>query len=366
MGCFCLFVCVYFLEPQIDSLKMLTAPENRHAFLWLPPYWFFGLFHQLNSSMHSTLESLAPRAWMGLAIAIIAAAGTYTVSSLRTMRQIIEEPDIAPGLRGFRWLPRFGNSTQTAIGQFCVRALARSRQHRLIFAFYLGIGLAFTILLLRFLATNSQQAGAHAEDIWHQANVPLLVATIMMLALAIFGARVTFSFPLELRANWIFRTVGVHDSKKILIAARRVLLLISAGPIWLISTGVCLWLWPWRQAAAHIVVLALLGMILVDLALWDFRKIPFACSYLPGKSQVHMAVIAAVILVMLVAQSVLWEQQALLNSWKSIAMLVVVAAAAAIVRRATNALGRSDETALQFEETDPSALLQLGLSREER
>lgn len=365
MGCFCLFVCAYFLEPQIDNLKMLTAPEYRAALLWLPTYWFFGLFHQLNGSMHSALEPLAHRAWMGLAVGVIAAAGAYVVSYIRTIRQIVEEPDITPGLHGFRWLPRFGDGAQTAIGQFCVRALARSRQHRLIFAFYLGIGLAFTILLLQFLATNPQEPGVRAPDIWHQANAPLLVATIMMLVLAVLGARVAFSFPLELRANWIFRSVGMPDPEKILIAARRALLLISAVPIWLTSAAVCFWLWPWRQAGAHVVVLALLGMILVDLALWNFHKVPFACSYLPGKSQVHMAVIAAVILVMLVAQSVLWEQQALLNSWKSIAMLAAVAAAAATVRRVTNVLARSDETALQFEEADPAALLQLGLSHEE-
>ena len=365
MGAFCLFVCVYFLEPQLDSLNVLTAPERRHALAWLPSYWFFALFHQLNGSMRVALEPLAPRAWVSLAVAIIAAAVIYVFSYMRTMRQIVEEPDITPSFHGFKWLPRFGDNPQTAIGQFSIRALARSRQHRLIFAFYLGIGLAFTILLLQFLATSSQESGPRAGNVWHQANVPILVATIMMMVLAVLGARVAFSFPLELRANWIFRSVGVHDPKKIRIATRRVLLVISAVPVWLLSAGVCFWLWPWRQAGAHLIVLALLGMILVDLALWDFRKVPFACSYLPGKSQVNMAVIAAVILVMLVAQSVLWEQRALLSTGPMIVMLAVVAIVAAGVRRAMVVLARSDQTALQFEDTDPAALVKLGLSHEE-
>lgn len=311
MAAFCLLVCAYFLEPPVDSLKMLVAPQNRHVLRWLPSYWFLGLFHQLNGSMHPALAPLARRAWMGLAVAAVAATGAYALSYMRTMRQIVEEPDIAPSLRGFRWLPRFGNPVQTAIGQFCVRTLARSRQHRLILAFYLGIGLAFTVLLLPLLATTPQLPGGPAINLWHEANTPLLAASIMMMALTVIGARVVFAFPLELRANWIFGAVGVHDAGKVLIASRRALLVLSVAPVWLISAAVCFWLWPWRQAAAHLAVLGLLGMILTDGCLWSFRKIPFTCSYLPGKSQLHMIVVAAVILILLVAQSVVWEQEAI-------------------------------------------------------
>jgi hypothetical protein len=123
---------------------------------------------------------------------------------------------------------------------------------------------------------------------------------------------------------------------------------------------VCLWLWPWPQAAAHLVVLGLLGIILTDIALHDFRKIPFACSYLPGKSQVHMVVSVAVVLMGLVAQSVIFEQHALLTPRTMMEMLLLVVLAAVGVRRGTAALAKSDETELQFEE-EASAVLELGL-----
>jgi hypothetical protein len=363
MTAFCLFVCAYFLEPPVDSLSMLTAPQNRHALLWLPPYWFLGLFHQLNGSMHAALAPLARRAWIAMAGAAVAATGAYALSYMRTMRQIVEQPDITPSLRGLRWLPRFGDRMQTAIGQFCLRTLARSRQHRLIFAFYLGVGLALTIFLLQFLATGPQNHGSPATNIWHQANVPLLVSTIMMMVLAVLGARVVFAFPLELRANWIFRAVAVRDPSKIFVATRRALLLLSALPVWIVSAIACLWLWPWMQAVAHLMVLGLIGMILVDLALWDFRKVPFACSYLPGKSQVHMVVIAVVVLIMLVAQGVTIEQQALQKPSLMAIVLVLLGLAAITIRWRVNLLARLDEEELRFEETDPADLVELGLSR---
>lgn len=362
MTAFCLFVCAYFLEPSVDSLKMLTAPQGRHVLLWLPSYWFLGLFHQLNGSMHAALAPLARRAWTGLAVAAVAATTAYALSYMRTMRQIVEQPDITPSLRGLRWPPHFGDRMQTAIGQFCVRTLARSRQHRLIFAFYLGVGLALTIFLLQFLATGPQNHGAPAIDIWRQANVPLLISTIMMMVLAVLGARVAFAFPLELQANWIFRAVGTRDTGKVFVATRRALWLLSALPVWVVSAIACLWLWPWMQAVAHLMVLGLLGMVLVDLALWDFRKVPFACSYLPGKSQVHMVVIAVVVLIMLVAQSVVFEQQALQNPAYMAIMLVLLGFAAVVIRWRVVSSARLDEEEIRFEETDPSDLVELGLS----
>ncbi|MGB7665726.1 MAG: hypothetical protein WBL66_00550, partial [Candidatus Acidiferrales bacterium] len=68
MAAFCLFVSAYFLEPPVDGLQMLAAPENHRLLLCVPTYWFLGLFRQLNGSMHPALAPLARRAWIGLAV----------------------------------------------------------------------------------------------------------------------------------------------------------------------------------------------------------------------------------------------------------------------------------------------------------
>jgi len=364
MAAFCLFVGMYFLQPAFVGLVPLMVPETRHWLLWSPSYWFLGLFHELNGSIHPALSPLAQRAWTGLPITGLAAAVSYALSYTRTMRQVVEEPDITSGPRLFRWLPRFGNEMQTAIGQFSVRTLARSRQHRLILAFYLGIGLAFTIILLQSLTTNPRLPDAPTSDSWHDVNTPLLAASIMMTTLAVLGARVVFAFPLELRANWIFRLVGVQGCPEILAASRRALVLLSVAPVWLVSAVVCLRLWPWRQAAGHLLALGLLGTALVDLALRGFRKIPFTCSYLPGKSQVHMIFLGALGLGWLVAQSVTFEQRALQEPRTMEVMLMLLGVVAVGVRWSTAALARLDERDLQFEEVPAPAVFELGLQRD--
>ncbi len=352
LAAFCLFVCGYFLQPVFGGLSSLSAPEIRRLLFWVPSYWFLGLFHELNGSMHPALAPLARQAWIGLAIVSGGTAVAYTLSYLRTLRKIVEEPDITPGLRRLGWLPRFGNRTQTAIGQFSVRTLARSRQHRMILAFYLGIGFALTIFLLR------------SPELRSEANTPLLAASIMMMALAVVGTRVVFAVPLELRANWIFRITGVPPGPETLAAGRRSLLLLSVLPVWLGSAALCLRLWPWRQAAGHLAILGLIGILLADLCLHNFRKIPFTCSYLPGKSQVHMVFLAALGLLWGVMLSVKVERKALQDPRSTAWMVALFALAACGVRLGTAALARLDSDDLRFEESSAPAVLELGLHRD--
>jgi hypothetical protein len=124
LAAFCVLVSVYFLQP------LLAAPnpfDIQSAGLpgWSPSYWFLGVFQQLNGS--PALAELATRAWIGLAAAVGVTAAAYGFSYFRSMRKIIEDPDILPSARRESWLPSFGTLPQTAIVQFTIRTLFRSR-----------------------------------------------------------------------------------------------------------------------------------------------------------------------------------------------------------------------------------------------
>ena len=341
LAAFCLIMGMYFLQPGFGGLNDLTIGSIGRVIQWLPSYCFLALYQQLNGSMHPALEPLARRAWIGLVVVVCGAAMVYTFSYWRTLRQIVEEPDIVPGASRWGWLPRFGNQAQTAIGQFSVRTIARSRQHRLILVFYLGIGLAFT-----------------------SVRMQLSIASLMMMVLAVLGTRVAFALPLDLRANWIFRVIGVRGGLETLAASRRALLLLSVMPVWLVTAVVCLWLWPGRQNAGHLVVLGLLGMILADICLLRFRKIPFTCSWLPGKSHVNMAFLGALVLLSVGSDVVTIERNAPRKAGSMTVMLALLAIVWICVRRTTVALARREEQELRFEEEAPPELMGLGLYRD--
>jgi hypothetical protein len=379
---FCLFVSAYFLQPPL--VDPISVVKNQRLMAWLPSYWFVGLFQLLNGSMHPALLPLAHRALAGLATSVSGAAGAFLLSYFRTLRKIVEEPDIVPGSCGI-WLPRFGGLVETAIVHFSIRTLLRSRLHRVILAFYLGIGFALTISFLKTPVSQMLAARIRGEQ-WQQVSVPMLGSNLLILGCWVIGMRVVFSMPLDLRANWAFRITPIRGGPQCLAARRQSLFVLSVLPVWAGSAVVFLSLWPWRPAVGHLAVLGLLGAILVECWLGGIQKIPFTCSYLPGKSNFHLmfwisigGVLAAI------AKSADIERLALSNPARLAAVLVtfgavallgpclrspahcskvlVILGVAGVVDRWRTA-PEGEETPVEFEEVPSSAIITLGLPRD--
>ena len=358
LAAFCLFVSVYFLQPVMATEPALIRAQGHGLLAWSPSYWFLGLFQQLNGS--PALAVLARRAWIGLAIAAGATGLAYTLSYFRTLRQIVEEPDIAPAMRRATWLPRFGGSLPTAVVRFSARTLLRSRRHRVILAFYLGIGFAITIFLLKTPVTQPELSSVASP--WNQVNVPMLASSIVLMCFWVVGIRVVFSIPLDLEANWVFRVTPVRGGTGSLAARRRALLLLAVAPVWLCSAVVFLSLWPWRPAAAYLAILLLLGLILTEIFLHGAQKIPFTCSYLPGKANIHLAFwFGAMVLAQLLNRSAGFVRRALEEPATYEVLIGVLAAVAAGAWWWNTAQARKAQAELQFENAPLSEVVVLGL-----
>jgi hypothetical protein len=358
IACFGLFLLVYFLQPGFTDLAQLISPRAQRLLPWLPSYWFFALFQTLNGTpAPELLDPLARRAWIGLAAAVCGAAASYAICYFRTLRKIAEEPDILPVSRRQVWLPRFGNGLTNAVVRFSIRTLVRSRQHRVIFAFYLGISFGFLMFLIKAPVLQRQLSAA---DPWHQVNAPLLVASILTMCSAVMGIRVVFSMPLDLPANWTFRIAPIRGGADCLSAARRSLFVLGVIPVSVAAAAVLLWLWPWRPALAHLAILGLLGTELAEISLHSFPKIPFTCSYLPGKSYAHMAILGYLGLLFLITKGADLERAALVDNPADVAAIVATfGIAAALARWRTSALAASPDSALQFQELPQPAIFAL-------
>ena len=280
LASFGVFLGVYFLLPPIPSPEAMADAQNHWRLAWWPCYWYFALFRQLNGSLPASLSWLAWLAWGSLGVAVLGATASLLLCYTRTMRKTVEEPDLVAGAHrshGPQWPVRSGSRLQTAILLFCLRSLMRSRQHRVIFSFYIGAGLAIALLFARDdigLAPRPLSGG-------------FLIATYVLTSFAVIGLRSTFTLPVSLAANWVLRTTQISPAAKYLAATRRSLLLFAVAPVWLGTAIYCFAFAPPWQAAAHLAVLALFGSILVDINLLGFAKVPFTCSYLPGKSNVQ-------------------------------------------------------------------------------
>lgn len=111
-------------------------------------------------------------------------------------------------------------------------------------------------------------------------------------------------------------------------------------------------------------VLGLLAATLGELCLYNFHKIPFTCSYLPGKSYAHMALFSFLGAMFLIGKGADFELRALQNPAGFVGMVGLLGIVAVLARWRTMKRAKSPEGSLQFEEAVVPAILGLGLNRD--
>jgi hypothetical protein len=108
--------------------------------------------------------------------------------------------------------------------------------------------------------------------------------------------------------------------------------------------------------------MALLGALVVELCLVSFRKISFACSYLPGKANLHFVFWAALFASMSWLPSAAGYEGRMLGSVRGLAQMTIAFAAAALAMHwlADVRARRSEE--LIFEEDELPEIVSLKLN----
>ena len=297
---------------------------------------------------------LATRAWIGFGGAVIGAASSLLLCYLHTMRKTIEQPDLVPASHGLHLAPHFGGRLRAAIVYFGFRSLARSRQHRLALAFYLSIVLAIALSWLRSDISAASPRTLHPG---------VVISSVMMMVLTVFGLRNVFSLPVSLTANWVWRITQLCPTEKYVAATRSSLLFFGVAPVWLVSAALSLDFRPWSQVIAHLGILALIGIVLVEITLVGFCKVPFACSYLPGKVNLQFLFWGFIVAFLAAAIPTSEAELRALShpaeyAWIMVAFLAVFVSLLSLNRY------RARSAVLSFEELQSEVITTLGLTRD--
>jgi predicted permease len=166
---------------------------------------------------------------------------------------------------------------QLAALSFIWKTLSRGRVQRLSLLVYVGLGIAWTLkFLISFLAeSGARPAGA---DRFLLATAPLTLTLFVL-----FGLRHMFSMPAELKANWMFQITEREGRLAWLTAVERFVLFLGLAPVILLgAVFIGFYLGP-LTAVAWGFLSFVLAASLFEYVFRDWRKLPFTCSYLPGK-----------------------------------------------------------------------------------
>ena len=314
-------------------------------FLLVPPAWFVGLERVMAGSRDPAFLRLAAIALTALAGAAVAVGGLYTLLFRRFERLVLRPPITSPAGQDSALRRRQGGSpAYLAVGLFTVATLRRGALHQGVLVGLAACGFG--------LAANSLMG-----DEWKAAA--LWTPFTLMFACGI-GVRSSLVLPVEHRANWIFRITEDAATRADQLRAMNDVATVCVAVPAVAASLPLLWAALGPKAVIAAVVVAIVGLLFVHAVLLDWRRIPFTCSYLPGKrfvAQSFFVGCAAYIVFVLAGERLL--QTAVTSTASALVIVAAGAAVAYVLRR--RRLDTWAKRPLMFEDEFPDALMALEL-----
>ncbi len=265
--------------------EMIAATPR---WMWLfPPAWFLGLDEALLGVRDSYFLRLAERAVMGIAAALILVLVTYFLCYRRHASRVLEQasprsggPSLIEKMAAALLGMLVKKSPERAAFVFAIQTLRRSRQHKLVIGFCVAISFVLALQTAGF----SSMAHFRSGESWTFAElesilaVPLVISTVLISALCY-----VFQLPSEVEANWVFRMAERLGPPELLDSVECLLILCGLVPALLVTLPLEVLGLGWVLALAHTALVAVLMLLLIEVRLYEWHKIPFTCSYVPGR-----------------------------------------------------------------------------------
>jgi hypothetical protein len=343
------------------SLASGSALHPSAAWLRLvPPAWFVGLQQVLRGSDDPWFLHLAGLAVAAVGATTVIVAIAYAVLFRQFERLMLRSTAMSPPWSDTGRTRAFVHATPAfrAIHQFTVLTLRRSQLHQsvLVGVSACGVGIAMSRLIEANI-TGWLGAGGPPPSALASAAMWTPFGLMFVCALAV---RAALALPMEHRANWIFRLTEEDATRREqLRAVDRVVATYVVGVPVAVAFPI-LWMATGSAALIAAAIVALVGLVFVHAVLLDWRRIPFTCSYLPGKRFVaHSFVLGCIAYLLLTLMGVGLVHAATADSRQAMVIAAALSLVAFLLRR--RRLAVSNATPLMFEDEFPDQPVHLGL-----
>ena len=265
------------------------------AFLYLaPPAWFVGLQRAALGAADGYDITMGIIALAALALTSAIVAACYVVL-YRRFDVLMLSQSHAAGVRARRAVRVKPDATTLTgvVARFSTRTLWRSPLHQVVFlgVTACGVGWSLNGLLGGGLLSWLRDGGVPP---------PRLVSAVttlpfVLLLTGVTGLRAALMLPQDPRANWIFRLREDDEHRAAqLDAVERLFMRLVVVPV-LICSFPLQWAVLGADAVTALPIAYLAGVFLVELAIRTWRRIPFTCGYIPGKRNVALTFLIALV-----------------------------------------------------------------------
>ncbi|MGA3209967.1 MAG: hypothetical protein ABSD20_01595 [Terriglobales bacterium] len=337
-----------------------------HWMLLFPPAWFMGLYDALLGTGDSYFMQLSELAVKGTAGALFLALTMYLLSYRRHASRVLEQASLRTTGRSptaavaTALLEKFvkhppGQATLV----FAIQTLRRSRPHKLVLAFCAAISLLLAVNSAGPSVMAHLRSGA-SGNVWQLQSV--LAAPLVVSAILVSGLCYVFQLPSQAAANWVFRMAESSGRLELLECVEYLLIWFGLALVLLVTLPVEVLGLGWRVALAHTVLVAVLMLLLTEVRLYEWHKIPFTCPYVPGRRNFWQTIGNYLFLFVAVIPTITYFEARLHRPLLLLAMAGVLSLLYVSARSSRRARWRT--VPLQFDESDELMIGALRLNRE--
>lgn len=279
----------FVFQPVGEQAWLTTKPA---ALAYFPPAWFLGIEQTLLGRSDPYFADLAMTGLLALAITSLVTLGCFAWIYRRPERLAA----LPPRGRSER-APRLSRSPAragawTAVWTFTSATLARNRLPQLVFLVAWAVGLAV-------VANDLQDGVRRMAQVRFDASAALERAAVSMpLVLALMGVaglRAAFLLPVSLHANWVFRVTDWDTARADrLDAVEQAFVRLAILPALLLSAPVQIGVLGVGRGLTALFLATLACAVLLELVLTGWRRVPFTCTWLPGKRPLPFALLALI------------------------------------------------------------------------
>jgi hypothetical protein len=237
---------------------------------------------------------------------------------------------------------------------FTMRVLARSVQNRL----SIGIPLAVAIAVA---TVSLPAAGVTSALDFSSAPVAVLAVQLLFVTALVTGFRHSIRVPADLRARWMFHLIRPSDQSVYLRGVKRAAVVKLVFPVLLGLLPFHVFALGRHTAMVHFAFGVLSALVLREAFLVEYRRLPFAGSYVPeAKITTHGGIYALICFVSV--YTVAWlEHVALSTTGGTVALLFVTVTSFAAIR-GIDMWQRRNPREVELDELVDPPTLRLGLT----
>jgi len=171
------------------------------------------------------------------------------------------------------------NPVQRATFYFFGKTLRRSNLHKMRLVAYMAVSIGLILIIVAYRGINPENLYVINKTL---LSVPLILSIFLLV-----GLRNIVNIPFELNSNWIFKLTEIKNKKHYFSGFRKGIFSFVLLPLFTMLFILYSILWGWESALFHCLYGLAISILLMELLFMNYRKIPFTCSYLPGKAKIQ-------------------------------------------------------------------------------